>query len=141
VYTDVSAPHLIMTYCALLSLAILRDDFAQLDRAGLVQFVRACQAEDGGYVDDSVSPAPPSPVSIPRSPLGGTRARERALTGTGIRFTTTPGTRDSDLRMCYCAFVVCSLLNDWSGMDVDRAVAYIKRCRVRMRHLSSHRLR
>ncbi|KAI0035231.1 terpenoid cyclases/protein prenyltransferase alpha-alpha toroid [Vararia minispora EC-137] len=91
-YTDASAPHLIMTYCALLSLAILRDDFRRLDRAGLVRFVRACQDTNGG-------------------------------------FTTTPGADDADLRMCYCAFVVCSFLNDWSGMDVTRAVDYIRRCR------------
>ncbi|KAI0027117.1 hypothetical protein K488DRAFT_74797 [Vararia minispora EC-137] len=35
-YTDASAPHLIVTYCALLLLAILRDDFGQLDKVGSV---------------------------------------------------------------------------------------------------------
>jgi len=50
VYNEASTPHLIMTYCALLSLAILRDDYKQLDRAGLVRFVSACQTADGGYV-------------------------------------------------------------------------------------------
>ena len=39
-----------MSYTALLSLAILRDDFAKLDRDGLVQFVRSCQCEDGRCV-------------------------------------------------------------------------------------------
>lgn len=49
-YGEYDSPSLIMTYAALLSLAILRDDFARLDRAGLVQFLRACQREDGRSV-------------------------------------------------------------------------------------------
>lgn len=40
-------PHVILTYTALLSLAILRDDFTQLDRLGIVRFLQACQREDG----------------------------------------------------------------------------------------------
>jgi geranylgeranyl transferase type-1 subunit beta len=46
-HTDYDTPHIIMTYTALLSLAILRDDFSKLDREGLLQFLRACQREDG----------------------------------------------------------------------------------------------
>lgn len=46
-YTDYDTPHIIMTYTALLSLAILRDDFSRLDRKGLLQFLRACQRKDG----------------------------------------------------------------------------------------------
>ena len=46
-YTDYDTPHIIMTYTALLSLAILRDDFSRLDREGLLQFLRACQRKDG----------------------------------------------------------------------------------------------
>ncbi|KZT12168.1 terpenoid cyclases/Protein prenyltransferase [Laetiporus sulphureus 93-53] len=48
-YSDYDTPHLIMTYTALLSLAILRDDFSQLDRPGLLSFIRACQREDGSF--------------------------------------------------------------------------------------------
>ena len=36
-----------MTYTAILSLAILRDDFSRLDREGLVEFIKSCQCEDG----------------------------------------------------------------------------------------------
>ena len=39
-----------MTYTALLSLAILRDDFSRLDRAGLVNFIRNCQRDDGRWM-------------------------------------------------------------------------------------------
>ena len=42
-----------------------------------------------------------------------------------------PGVDDADLRMTYCAFVVCALLDDWSCIDLPRAISYIHRCRVR----------
>ncbi|KAH9990286.1 terpenoid cyclases/Protein prenyltransferase [Russula vinacea] len=87
-----TAPHLIMTYCALLALAVLRDDYALLDRAALKRMVGACQDADGG-------------------------------------FETIPGAGDADLRMTYCAFVVCALLGDWSCIDLPRALSYIQRCR------------
>ena len=41
---------MIVTYTALLSLAILRDDFKRLDRQGLVTFLRSSQREDGWCV-------------------------------------------------------------------------------------------
>lgn len=40
-----------MTYCALLALAVLRDDYAALDRPALARMVGACQDADGGYVN------------------------------------------------------------------------------------------
>lgn len=47
-------------------------------------------------------------------------------------FSTEPGQGgDSDLRTTYCAFAVSSMLDDWSGMDVDRAIGFIAACRVR----------
>lgn len=48
------------------------------------------------------------------------------------RFVTMPGADDADLRMTYCAFVVCALLGDWSCIDLPRALSYIHRCRVRV---------
>ena len=39
---------------------------------------------------------------------------------------------DIDLRMTYCAFVVCALLGDWSSIDLLRAPSNIQRCRVRV---------
>lgn len=44
------SPMLIMTYGAILSLAILRDPFTQLDRKELLRFLQTCQKEDGGSV-------------------------------------------------------------------------------------------
>ncbi|KAH7099459.1 terpenoid cyclases/Protein prenyltransferase [Auriculariales sp. MPI-PUGE-AT-0066] len=43
-------------------------------------------------------------------------------------FTLMPGEGDADLRTTYCAFAIASMLDDWSGIDVPRAIAYIRRC-------------
>ncbi|OCH90435.1 terpenoid cyclases/Protein prenyltransferase [Obba rivulosa] len=90
-YSDYDIPHLVMTYTALLSLAILRDDFSKLDRPGILRFMRACQREDGS-------------------------------------FSALPDGGEADLRSVYCAFALSNMLDDWSGVDVDRAVSYIQRC-------------
>ncbi|PSN32157.1 Geranylgeranyl transferase type-1 subunit beta [Blattella germanica] len=34
---------------------------------------------------------------------------------------------ESDMRFVYCAACVCYILRDWSGMDVDKALNFIKR--------------
>ena len=54
------------------------------------------------------------------------------LVDDGARFVTMPGAGDADLRMTYCAFVVCALLGDWSCIDLPAALSYIQRCRVRV---------
>ena len=115
--TAATAPHLIMTYCALLALAVLRDDYALLDRAALKRMVGLCQDADGGCVFTSTFF--PRPVTS-KTVLGSTR------------FMTTPGADDPDMRMTYCAFVLCALLEDWSCIDLPRALSYIRRCRVRV---------
>lgn len=38
-----------MTYTALLTLAILRDDFSRLDKHGILVLLKSCQREDGRY--------------------------------------------------------------------------------------------
>ncbi|XP_077216062.1 prenyltransferase family protein isoform X2 [Tasmannia lanceolata] len=35
---------------------------------------------------------------------------------------------EKDLRFVYCAAAICSMLNDWSGMDKGKAMAYIIQC-------------
>jgi hypothetical protein len=57
---------------------------------------------------------------------------ESLLTWSCASFATTPGAGDADLRMTYCAFIVCALLGDWSCVDIPRALSYIQRCRVRV---------
>lgn len=36
---------------------------------------------------------------------------------------------EHDMRFLYCACCICYLLQDWSGIDIDRAVEYIRSCR------------
>lgn len=47
-------PHVVMTFSAILSLAILRDDFQRLDRAGIAQFLGRMQQPDGRHVHHHV---------------------------------------------------------------------------------------
>ncbi|KAF6755843.1 geranylgeranyltransferase type I [Ephemerocybe angulata] len=91
-YANYDSPHIIMTYVALLILAMLRDDFSRLDRRGIVKFLGSCQRPDGS-------------------------------------FTTVPRDAEQDLRTLYCAFAICSLLDDWSGIDVERALTFVESCR------------
>ncbi|KAJ7334090.1 terpenoid cyclases/protein prenyltransferase alpha-alpha toroid, partial [Mycena albidolilacea] len=91
-YGDYNGPHLVMTYTALLALAILRDDFSKLDRPGLVKFIRACQRDDGS-------------------------------------FSIVPGNGETDLRTLYCAFCICDMLGDWSGVNIEQAFKFIGTCR------------
>ncbi|KIP04227.1 hypothetical protein PHLGIDRAFT_76254 [Phlebiopsis gigantea 11061_1 CR5-6] len=90
-YSEYDTPNLIMSYTSLLSLAILRDDLANLDRIGLIQFIKSCQRDDGS-------------------------------------FSALPNGGESDLRCVYCAFTISSMLDDWSGIDLERSIAYIRRC-------------
>lgn len=101
-----------MTYTALMSLAILRDDFTRLDRAGILRFVRSCQREDGRHVLFTTSSVP-------------------TILNFFSSFSALSNGGEADLRTTYCAFVVSSLLDDWSGMDVECAITFIRRCRVR----------
>mmetsp|Transcript_30609 Transcript_30609/g.67258 ORF Transcript_30609/g.67258 Transcript_30609/m.67258 type:complete len:393 (-) Transcript_30609:58-1236(-) len=36
---------------------------------------------------------------------------------------------ENDMRFLFCACAISHMLNDWSGVDVDRAVKFIKSCR------------
>ncbi|KAG8926787.1 hypothetical protein FRC02_008682 [Tulasnella sp. 418] len=91
-------PHLIMTYTALIMLAVFRDDMSRLNRKGLTTFLKSLQLDDGS-------------------------------------FTPVPGWGESDVRLLYCAFVISKLLDDWSGVDVNKALAFIRKCRVRHHYL------
>lgn len=107
--SEFDVPHMIVTYTALIALAILKDDFTRLDRRGLVTFLRSSQREDGRSVFASIGVDETNRVkSFSSDPTGG----------------------DTDLRLTYCAFVVCTLLNDWSGVNVEKALEFVRRCRV-----------
>jgi hypothetical protein len=42
-----------------------------------------------------------------------------------------PAPDDGDLRMTYCAFIICALLDHWTCIDLPCAISYIYRCRMR----------
>ncbi|GAA6042262.1 hypothetical protein JCM8097_000603 [Rhodosporidiobolus ruineniae] len=48
-FTSLDTPHIIQSYTALLNLALLNDDFLRLNRRGLLDFLGACQNEDGSF--------------------------------------------------------------------------------------------
>ena len=107
--SEFDTPHMITTYTALVSLAILRDDFTRLDRRGLVTFLRSSQQEDGRFVLVYIMVSHSNRVKS---------------------FTSDPTGGDRDLRLTYCAFVICALLNDWSGVNVEKALEFVRGCRV-----------
>lgn len=39
---------------------------------------------------------------------------------------------EADVRAVYCAVVISYMLDDWSGIDSDKIVSFIRRCRVRL---------
>ena len=63
-----------------------------------------------------------------RNNLSGCTTRLTSIFG-GLSFTTDPTGGDTDLRLTYCAFVISTLLDDWSGVDVEKAVHFVRRCR------------
>jgi geranylgeranyl transferase type-1 subunit beta len=54
-------------------------------------------------------------------------------------FAPTYGSTERDVRFVFCACVISYILDDWSGVDVDRAVDFIRQCQV-SDHLSCNRI-
>ena len=53
-----------------------------------------------------------------------------------IYFSFRPVSEDSenDMRFVFCAACICYMLDDWSGMDVEKASYYIKQSLVSMKY-------
>jgi hypothetical protein len=45
-------------------------------------------------------------------------------------FSIVPGNGETDLRTLYCAFCICDMLGDWSGVNIEQALKFIGTCRV-----------
>lgn len=43
-------------------------------------------------------------------------------------FASTSRHGESDMRFLYCACAISSMLNDWTGFDIDRSINYIRAC-------------
>ena len=44
-----------------------------------------------------------------------------------------PEGSENDMRFVYCAACVCNILDDWSGVDVNKAVDFIRKSQVSVR--------
>lgn len=49
-------------------------------------------------------------------------------------FYSVPEGSENDMRFVYCAACICYMLDDWSGMDCTKAIDYIRRSMVSLRH-------
>ena len=45
-------------------------------------------------------------------------------------FCAVPEGSENDMRFVYCASCICYMLNNWSGMDMKKAINYIRRSMV-----------
>lgn len=114
---DQEQGNVIQTYTAMLVLGLLGDDFERLDRAALKRFLRECQNQDGSCVP-SLSPR----GSLAFSP-----------DCSAYSFSLFPGCEEAaDPRSSYSAFAVASMLDEWECIDVERGLAFLECCRVRV---------
>lgn len=51
-------------------------------------------------------------------------------------FCAVPEGSENDMRFVYCASCICYMLNSWSGMDMKKAISYIRRSMVSYVHTS-----
>ncbi|XP_040277577.1 geranylgeranyl transferase type-1 subunit beta [Bufo bufo] len=51
----------------------------------------------------------------------------RALQLPDGSFCAVPEGSENDMRFVYCASCICYMLNDWSGMDMEKSIEYIRR--------------
>lgn len=49
-------------------------------------------------------------------------------------FCSVPEGSENDMRFVYCASCICYMLNNWSGMDMKKAISYIRRSMVSYIH-------
>ena len=107
-----SSPNLVQSYAALLNLGLLGDDYVRLERRAMIRFLARCQNDDGSSVLHSLRSISMLIVRV-------------------YRFSLYPGCLEpGDPRSTYSAFAISSILSDWSGVDVDRALSFISTCQV-----------
>ena len=109
--------HITVTYTALLSLLLLGDDLSRVNRRGIISGLKYLQLKDGRYSNQlatCISCTFHVGFLLPS-------------------FSATSDGNENDMRFVYCACCICYILNDWSGMDVDRAEQFIKNSFVRLR--------
>lgn len=71
----------------------------------------------------NILPCSPSPL-FPKCFLG------RNNMGSCFSFCPTHGGSENDMRFIYCASCISYILNDWSGVNIEKAVDYITNSQV-----------
>ena len=104
-----------MSYSALASLIVLGDDLSRVDRVQLLKGLRELQLPTGRYLS--------------HLPQWHAIVRDCSSHIYFSSFAAAYGS-ESDMRFVYCAVVICHLLDDWSAIDVDKSVEFIRESRV-----------
>lgn len=55
---------------------------------------------------------------------------QASFTVVTFSFCAVPEGSENDMRFVYCASCICYMLNNWSGMDMKKAINYIRRSMV-----------
>lgn len=97
------------TYAALCVLRMLGDDYGRVDRGALIAALRTNQKPDG------VFPNAPLVPGVHGDATEGLCAWEE--------------TGECDLRFVFTACAISAMIGDWSGVDRERAIEYVLRCR------------
>lgn len=116
--------HIAMTYTAIASLLILGDDLSRVNKTAVLTALRSLQQDDGRWV--GVMDIFYFYVCL-----------YILLLVVGIfyifflySFCCVPEGSENDMRFVYCAACICYMLNDWSGIDQEKAVEFIQKSQV-----------
>jgi len=101
--------HIAMTYTALATLKTLGDDLQRVDRQAILATLPKLQRSDGSFQCVVMETTAPSNDNNNND--------------------NNNYSSEHDLRFLYCACSISHMLQDWSGIDQDRAVHYIQQCR------------
>lgn len=107
--------HLAMTYSALACLKILGDNLSQVCQETVMQSIKSCQLPDGRFVK----------IYCYSNDCGSSLGTILFFSFCGC----TTGS-ENDLRFVYCAVASCHLLNNFSPIDLEKLLAYVKSCLV-----------
>lgn len=110
---DFHQGHLAMTYTSLVSLITLGDDLRRVNRVAIIAG------------DSSTSIMPHAMVMVETLVPAGLKLLQ---TSNGSFQATLADTSDHDVRFLFCACAISAALDDWSGVDKDKAVAFIRSC-------------
>ena len=105
-----------MTYTALASLLILGDDLSRVHRSAIIEGLKSLQNPDGRSATHIQSPTHHNTFEL--------------VMFIGCSFCPMAYGDENDVRFIYCACCISFMLNDWSGINQDKAVDFIRKSQV-----------